>query len=201
MHVVTPFLRRLHVVVAVAVLSGCVFDDEDTQHQAFTGRCVSTAEDPKDLGLRGATVRTVDDGVEVTWTTSKPMDQDAGYWVNLTDDYGVMRRQLYYFSTRARETEEKLGLDPGSLPLDEYIATVNDRREGETFLDDVDPQIVGPTVRVVFPHSVIEPPEGSAPYYWYAGIDLGELPKQDLCPDPRSGDDWPTPPLGPLPST
>jgi hypothetical protein len=100
---------------------GCALVGEQTQHNSFSMRCSSSPSDAKDRGLRAATLRTVDDELEVTWTTSKPMTDTGTYWIKLTDDYGVMRRQLFVSF-----------LDPlfAELVGSDYLMSVDDRREG-----------------------------------------------------------------------
>ena len=134
----------------------------------------------------------VDDELEVTWTTAKPTT-DTEFWIKLTDDYGVMRRQImvFFYPPVIRDA---VGTD--------YGVEVIDRREGWDFPEgDTEVEIRGASVMAILPASVIDPPEGKPPYYWYAGIGTDEFDESgiDTCPDPNEGDDWPIPPPGPLP--
>jgi hypothetical protein len=174
---------------------GCAFGGEQIQHESFSVQCSSHPSDAKDRGLRRATLKTVDDGLEVTWTTARPKT-DATYWIKLTDDYGVMRRQLSV-SYNNPLFAQILGSD--------YSLTVDDRLEGSSEPDG-EAEVRGSSVRAVFPRGVIDPPEGRPPFYWYAGldvnddgIDVDDETAVDTCPDPHEGDDWPIPPLGPIP--
>jgi len=135
----------------------------------------------------------VDDELEVTWTTAKQMLDS--FWVNLTDDYGVMRRQLnvFFYPPAIRDA---LGTDHG--------VEVIDRHEGWDYPEgDVEVEIRGSSVIATFPGEVIDSPDGSPPYYWYAAIGDDEVDladdRVDTCPDPDEGDDWPIPPPGPIP--
>jgi hypothetical protein len=147
--------------------------------------CSSTAKDPKDLGLRSARLRIVADSVKVTWNTDRPLHEVANYTVALTDDDGLMRRELFVFYVGG-ELAEVFG--------DEFLVGVNDLDESDEASPETDPPIIeGSSVTVLYPREVLER-DGRPPFAgWYASIDVGQDPKVDNCPDAPPGDSWPEP--------
>jgi hypothetical protein len=171
-----PVLTFLVAMVLLTAL-GCDLGEKDKPRRSLAVRCSSTPNDPEELGLRRTVLQAVDDGIEVTWTTSRPMDTRAYYWVVLSGADGLMRRTLSLFFV-GDELAEVFGQEP------HFIVAIDDLDEEMTFPDG-QPEVEGSTVRMVFPHSAIER-EGESLQYWYAGVDVGR--KRDLCPDPP--DDW-----------
>ena len=123
------------------------------------------------------------DGIEVTWTTSKP-DTDVDYTVELTDQYGARYRELELFFWSG-DLATALGA--------EFSASVHDLPTGDEESLDRAPEIAGNSVTMVFPRSAIER-EGDA-LHWRAavGAAVDGVDRDDWCPDPPPGDDTPEP--------
>ena len=173
-----PWLAGLPIAVMLVVPPGCGLGEEQTQTASQPVRCSSTPKDPNDVGLRGTALRTVDDGIEVTWTTSRPMGEFTDYSVALTDGDGFMRRELSLFFV-GDELAEAFGAA--------HLAAIHDLHDGDTTFPDGEPEVEGSSVTMVFPRSAVE--RDGEPFGWYAGISVGE--KEDWCPDARADESWP----------
>jgi hypothetical protein len=161
---VRPWLAGVAVVSTVLMLSGCGGDNEQEPEVA---RCSSTANDPNDLGLRSTTLRTVDDGLEVTWTRAKPMPQKGTvlYSVSVASEDGNVAGQL--------GVDYIDGADEGIFVY--YID------EDEQTNVDGTAEHDGLSVRAVFPSDTIE--RLGTPFKWNAGFSHDA--QDDDCPDPR----------------
>ena len=146
---------------------------------------MSTAKDPKDLGLRAARLRIVADSVKVTWTTDRPLHEDRElYAIALTDDYGFMRRELSLFYVGEGLADVFDCESPGRRQ--------RPRHRRRHLSPEEEPSVEGSTVTMHFPRNSIER-EGKPFAGWYARIDIGPEPKEDFCPDPPPGERWPKP--------
>ena len=172
------------VIVAALPLAalGCGLGTEGANDLSRPVRCLSTAKDPKDLGLRAARLRIVADSVKVTWTTDRPRHETAGYSIALTDDDGFMRRELSLFYVGEGLADV----------FDGYLVAITDLDTGDDSFPEDEPSVEGSTVTMHFPRDSIER-EGKPFAGWYAGIDIGQEPKEDFCPDPPPGERWPKP--------
>jgi hypothetical protein len=158
------------VVATVLMLLGCGGDEQSEPEAA---RCSSTASDPDDLGLRSTTLRTVDDGLEVTWTTTKPMPEkgEVLYAVSVASEAGDVAGQLgvNYIN----------GADEGI-----FVYYLDD--EEQTNVDGA-AELEGSSVRVVFPENTIE--RLGTPFKWNASFSHNG--QDDNCPDPRGDEAMP----------
>jgi hypothetical protein len=147
--------------------------------------CVSTANDPDDIGLRGTRLQLVDDGIEVTWTTAGPVRSTPGgsFDVELVDEYGIRRGGLS-LNLWNEELAAIFGQD--------YSADVESLRLLDSEPVDGKPTIAGRTVTMVYPHSAIEAEDRT---HWraFVGAHVGGQDRDDWCPDPSPGDEKPEP--------
>jgi hypothetical protein len=153
--------------------------------------CVSTANDPDDIGLRRTRLRLVDDGIEVTWTTAGPIRSTPGgsFDVELVDEYGIRRGGL-----SLTLWDEELAAIFGQ----DYSADVESLRFLDSEPVDGEPTIAGRTVTMVYPQSAIEAEDRT---HWraFVGAHVRGEDRDDWCPDPPPGDDKPEPlPLPPV---
>ena len=146
--------------------------------------CISTATDSNDVGLRGARLRLVEDGIEVTWTLKQGKAiGDVGYSVELTDEYGALYRELSLFFVD-EAFAEVLGTD--------WLASVKIfNQAGDEFIEEPAPTVDGRTVTMVFPRAAVEGSTNVTHWRASAGAAVDGVDRTDWCPDPSQGDDFP----------
>ncbi len=128
------------------------------------------------------------DSVKVTWTTDRPIHEDASYSVALTNDHGFMRRELSvsFFGEEFAELGDELSELLGSP----WSVSVHDLDTSDWTFVETEPVVEGSSLTMYFPRTSME--RQGAPFGgWYAFIDVGREPKTDHCPDPPPGEQWP----------
>ena len=183
-------------VLALPLVAGCGSGTEAVAVVSAPVHCTSTAKDAHDLGLRHTRLRVVEEGLEVTWTVSRTKQigpEVGGFDVAFTDRYGAMYREasLSFWDEQF-----------AALYGQDWLASVKALNvSGSEFIDEPPPQVVGRSVTMVFPVSVIEGSENVTHWRASLGAHVDGVDREDWCPDPPPGDDTPEPVKLPQAST
>jgi hypothetical protein len=128
-------------------------------------RCVDFHPEPVGgVGLKSVVLKEVKDGIEVTWTTTKPMPRrgDILYSISVSSMDGNVAKQLGVGYLGGHQVEF-FAYDIG----------------GEQTNFDGTAKVAGPKVRIVFPKKAFD--HLGEPFHWDAGYSFG--PNDDNCPD------------------
>lgn len=167
-------------------MAGCGGGERTESAISAPVTCVSSATDPNDLGMRRTRLRLMPEGIEVTWTVSRPeLIEDLLFTVALTDQYGAAYADMSFFI---------LGEEWASLTGQEWVAAVKVLRErGEEFVEEPPPLIKGRSLRMIFPRTAVAGITHVTHWRASGGAHVAGEDRDDWCPDPPPGDDLPEP--------
>jgi hypothetical protein len=157
----TPFAA---LIAASLILSAC--GNSQDVSAPNVARCVDSRPEPVGgVGLKSTVLKEVNDGIEVTWTTTTPMP----------------RRGTVLYSISAYSMDgnvaKQLGVGYQDGVQNDFFSF--DTGEAQQTNFDGTAEVAGRRVRVVFPKKAFD--HVGEPFHWDAGYSFGA--NDDICPD------------------